>query len=93
MPADFVPLAMPASRAANAGEFRVRVLPPPGEPPAPAFVALNPHPPAGAASACPASPSDPASVPQVTLRRDGDRVTGVRVACGCGHVLDLELVY
>ncbi|MBX3747516.1 MAG: hypothetical protein KF833_19575 [Verrucomicrobiae bacterium] len=95
MPADFVPLAVPAHRAADPGGFRVRVLPPPGDSPAPAFAPLHCHPPAAAAAetAAPASTPAPVTPPQVTLRRDGDRVTGVRVVCGCGQVLDLELVY
>jgi len=31
--------------------------------------------------------------PRVTLHRDGDRVTAVRVQCTCGQVIDLVLVY
>jgi len=27
------------------------------------------------------------------LRRDGDVVTGIRVQCGCGRVLELNCVY
>lgn len=32
-------------------------------------------------------------VPQVTLQRDGDRVTRIRVQCSCGQVAELECVY
>ncbi|HEY1171682.1 MAG TPA: hypothetical protein VGH19_09950 [Verrucomicrobiae bacterium] len=31
--------------------------------------------------------------PQVTLQREGDRVTGIRVECGCGQVVMLNCVY
>lgn len=31
--------------------------------------------------------------PQVTVQREGERVTGIRVQCGCGQVLTLDCVY
>jgi hypothetical protein len=31
--------------------------------------------------------------PQVTLQRNGDIVTGIRVQCGCGQVIELNCVY
>jgi hypothetical protein len=31
--------------------------------------------------------------PQVTMQREGDRVTGIRVQCSCGQVIDLACVY
>jgi hypothetical protein len=31
--------------------------------------------------------------PRVTVQRDGDRVTHLRVQCSCGQVLDLACVY
>ena len=37
--------------------------------------------------------SDQAGKPQVTLRREGDRVTQIRVQCACGQVIELECVY
>ena len=31
--------------------------------------------------------------PGVTLKRDGDVVTGIRIQCGCGRVHDLTCIY
>jgi len=31
--------------------------------------------------------------PRVTVQRDGDRITHLRVHCSCGQVLDLACVY
>lgn len=31
--------------------------------------------------------------PRVSLQCDGDRITGIRVQCGCGQVMDLACVY
>jgi len=34
-----------------------------------------------------------AGKPVVTLQREGDRVTGIRVECGCGQVIELVCSY
>jgi hypothetical protein len=39
------------------------------------------------------SASANAAVPAVTLQRDGDRITHIRVQCGCGQVIELECSY
>jgi len=31
--------------------------------------------------------------PSVTLKREGDVVTGIRIQCGCGRVTDLTCIY
>ena len=31
--------------------------------------------------------------PNVTLQRDGDRVTQIRIQCVCGHVIELDCLY
>ena len=31
--------------------------------------------------------------PQVTLQRDGERVSAIRIQCGCGQVIELACVY
>lgn len=31
--------------------------------------------------------------PVVTLTKDGDKVTGIRIECGCGQVIDLACTY
>lgn len=56
-----------------------------------AFAALVPN----AASAGPgcAHAGNPSAKPTVTLQKDGDRVTHIRVQCGCGEVIELECAY
>jgi hypothetical protein len=39
----------------------------------------------------PAAPSG--SGPNVTLQREGDRVTGIRIECQCGQVIELTCSY
>lgn len=34
-----------------------------------------------------------ASKPVVTLQREGDRVTSIRVECGCGQIIELACSY
>lgn len=31
--------------------------------------------------------------PSITLQKDGDKITGIRVECGCGQVIELECLY
>jgi hypothetical protein len=31
--------------------------------------------------------------PRVTLQRDGERVTGIRIQCSCGQLIELACVY
>jgi hypothetical protein len=54
-----------------------------------AFTSLNtkasPPAPATAAEAC--------SKPTVTLQKNGDIVSGIRVQCGCGQVVELACIY
>jgi hypothetical protein len=46
-----------------------------------------------ASSADPSRSPDPCAKPTVTLQRNGDVVTGIRIQCGCGRVTDLNCVY
>lgn len=81
----FVPLtAAPAS--AEKREFRVSVIPQ-QQPPA-KFQTLQ-----AAAPGAAEFTTHRQCEPQVTLQRDGDRVTSIRVQCSCGQVIDLACVY
>ena len=53
-----------------------------------AFRSLNL--PAGSSSAESCSSTDK---PSVTLQREGDRVTQIRIRCVCGEVIELDCVY
>jgi hypothetical protein len=37
--------------------------------------------------------SEACSKPVVTLQRNGEVVSGIRIQCGCGQVVDLACVY
>jgi hypothetical protein len=66
------------------GEFRLKVLQKTGQSAGPAGSVANVHSLAG---------SGHAAVPGVTLQRDGDKVTGIRVECVCGMIIELACVY
>lgn len=48
----------------------------------------SPPPPCPGHTAC-----APANVPTVTLQREGERVTHIRIQCACGQVIELECGY
>lgn len=80
MAGDFVPLAPKNPHPSADGGFRLKVLSQ-----APAAPSFHPHSvPVGGANGA-GAPGEPT----VTLTRDGDRVTGIRVQCTCGQVIDL----
>jgi hypothetical protein len=85
----FVPLAAKPSGDHSAEPFRLKVL-------ANANGPAVPFQPIGAlrgASPAPSAHGEHAGQPQVSLVREGDRITGVRVQCGCGEVIELQCVY
>lgn len=92
---DFVPLSPKRTEPESAHGFRVKVVPAPGA--TPAFTPLAPP----SSSAAPSAPGHahghaegaPAAEPVLTVRRDGNRVTGIRIQCGCGQVIDLTCLY
>jgi hypothetical protein len=81
----FVPLtAAPAPPAAR--EFRVAVLN--GAEKKSTFHSLEPLRPATGAGT-----EKKICEPRVTVQRDGDRVTHLRIQCTCGQIMDLACVY
>jgi hypothetical protein len=59
-----------------------------------AFVALASSPaPSSGAQNCAHAPTQSSARPVVTLQRDGDRVTHVRIDCACGQVIELACEY
>jgi len=81
----FVPLttALPGSSGDRA-EFRATVVSQPG----------NTHKfPTGSAASFKAGLRAGNCEPQVSLQRDGNRVTGIRVQCSCGEVIELACVF
>ena len=83
----FVPLTN-APAPGDAREFRVTIIPPGGGdgavPPPVSAMPAGAEPVALRARTC---------EPRVSVQRDGDRITGIRVQCSCGQVLDLACAY
>lgn len=65
------------------------------------FIPLVTEPVTGAAPAAdpfhhvatPAAAPAPHGPPEITLKRDGDKVTHIVVRCACGEVIELGCVY
>ena len=84
----FVPLTT-AGSSTNHREFQVTVIPQagPGQP----YQDLD-------KSTLPAIESSPLGAkkhhePYLSMQRDGDRITSIRISCSCGQVIDLACVY
>jgi hypothetical protein len=84
----FVPLTTSTPLSGDRGDLRVSVLRDSSA--TPAFQPLRAQ-----TSAAPATsaPSVHAHEPQVTLLREGDRITGIQIQCGCGKVIELGCTY
>jgi hypothetical protein len=83
----FVPLTAAPPSGENR-EFRVTVIPQNGA--AQPFQTLE-HVASGAA---PTAANDRKSCePRLSLQRDGERVTNIRIQCTCGQMMDLACVY
>lgn len=82
----FVPLTT-APISDERREFRVTVIPQAGQ--SRTFHSLEQLAPA------PDSPANHKKVcePRVSVQRDGDRVSGIRIQCNCGQVMDLACHY
>jgi hypothetical protein len=88
MPDTFVPLAALAKSATGNGftalEFK------PAQAPAGKTPATPQAPKPGAA---PTRALQDCEQPKVTLQREGEKVTAIRIECSCGQVVDLNCVY
>jgi hypothetical protein len=100
MKPSFVPFAPPSGTPGQAipDSFQLTVLPQSSQ--AVPFIPSTPTTThacavAGPGSATPSNPTPSAGSegPEVTYERDGDRVTRIRIRCGCGQILDLNLAY
>jgi len=79
----FVPLvsATPGSREATFASLNLKTFPKPSAQGAPTASAAAPD----AREAC--------AKPVITLQRNGEIVSGIRIECGCGEVIELNCVY
>ena len=79
----FVPLKKNSASGRNRADFRVSIVSQPDN--LPAFQTLGHSSATGGATGI--------SEPRVTLQRDGDRVSSIRIQCSCGQVIELACVY
>ena len=84
----FVPLTA-APAAAGPREFQVGIIPRDGQ--FRPFQSLEKKPVAPGETAL--SDGKKYCEPRISVQRDGDRVTSIRVQCTCGQVMDLACVY
>ena len=82
----FVPLTTAAFRPGEAAGQRVHVVSQPGH--TQAFKPLTTEAAAGSAAQ-----ANKTCEPRVSIQREGDQVTGIRIHCGCGQVIDLACIY
>lgn len=100
MPSAFVPFLPSGGKTAATAQLNVGGIAESATA-ASSFAALVPTTAATASTAAPvAAPAtscahapQPNAKPVVTLKKDGDRVTHIRIQCGCGEVIELECAY
>ena len=79
----FVPLNKNSASGRNRADFRVSIVSQPDN--LPAFQSLGHSGVHGVAGG--------QCEPRVTLQRDGERVSSIRIQCSCGQVIELGCVY
>ena len=84
----FVPLTAAAALPGRR-DFAVTVIPGEEKKPEKNFQSLETPRPA----ATTANPENKTCEPRVSVQRDGDRVTHLRIQCTCGQVMDLACLY
>lgn len=94
----FVPFALGAKAAdpaAAAAAFRPKIMVPSGEQDQEESRVPGDEKSLPASPVTPQSPKSPhtCAQPVITLQREGERVTSVRVECSCGQVIELACSY
>ena len=84
----FVPLTVAAGRPGESAEHRVNVVSQPGH--TQSFKPLSAVAPPAAGDT---THTHKTCEPRVSIQREGDQVTGIRIHCGCGQVIDLACIY
>ncbi len=80
----FLPLVTAPISSGESGMLQLKVLPQ-GE----ANAIFQPMPEAGKSE----RPAKACGQPSVTLQRQGEVVSGIRIECGCGQVIELACAY
>jgi len=97
MPSAFVPFLKTGGKSAASPTGAARTASADTAAGAGAFAALvpsgpNPPPPTGTPT-CAAGAHPATGKPTVSLQKEGDRVTHIRIQCGCGEVIELACDY
>jgi hypothetical protein len=82
----FVPLATSAAGGPDATTFRLKILPQQGS-------SANFQPLALSGRIPGHDPHSPDNPPSVELKREGDRIVGLRIQCSCGQLLELSFEF
>jgi hypothetical protein len=84
----FIPFVPSGARVSSvpAASAGLKVLPP-------AEVASPFSPVPGSAAHLHGAAAAGAPQPKINVQRDGDKITGIRIECACGHVIDLACSY
>lgn len=85
----FVPLTAAVTRPGESLEHRVNIVTQPGH--TQSFKPLTAEAPAPTGDT--ALHNKKTCDPRVSIQREGDQVTGIRIHCGCGQVIDLACIY
>ena len=78
----FVPLSPAPVPGRNRGDFKVTIVNQPGK--LENFQPLGRPPKSDSAGQC---------EPRISLQRDGDRISAIRIQCTCGQTIDLACLY
>ena len=76
----FVPLAFGSPAQGGQADFRLLVV-------------SNPENAKPLRDTIPVPGAQPPCDPRVTLQREGDRITAIKIQCSCGQVIDLTCAY
>ena len=88
LPTDpFVPLTASKSPSDDKAEYRARVVSEPGE--TKFFKPLTTEP----SSTEPEVHVKKTCDPRISIQREGDQVSSIRIHCGCGQIIDLACIY
>lgn len=95
MSTGFIPLASPVPEpGAKSGKLRLKILPQAEAAPVDAAAAKTAATPTCDHALQPVSLTlPPSTTPQITLQRDGDRISRIVIQCSCGQTIDLACVY
>ncbi len=85
----FMPLTAEITAEEKNREFRVTVIP--RETAAPPFQTLSQV--ASSAAGLNESLHKTNCEPRLTVQRDGERITNIRIQCSCGQIMELACVY